>query len=75
VAFDPNYHEAGDDITNLNLAGYKIMSDAASDVLAKLATDPALRTTLEAGRTPKRASRSAKAVAKRSEYLGSRLVR
>ena len=58
-AFDPNYHQAGDDINNLDLAGYKIMSDAASDVLAKLAGDPDLRTTLEAGRTPKRASRSA----------------
>ena len=75
MAFDPNYHQAGDDINNLDLVGYKKLTDAATDVTSRLAADPALRTTLEAGRTPERASRSRRAAAKRSEYLGSRLAR
>ena len=49
LPFDPNYHQAGDTIDNLDPAGYETLADGGADVLARLATDPALRETLERG--------------------------
>ena len=39
VAFDPNYHQAGDDLGNVNATGYEQMTDAAAIVVGGYATD------------------------------------
>ena len=87
VPFDPNYHEAGDDITNLDLDGFEALADGGAHVLAKLAEDRQLRDALEGGPTAAKAKRAAKARAtkarrmskarraKLAEYLGERLAR
>jgi Zn-dependent M28 family amino/carboxypeptidase len=86
VAFDPNYHEAGDTIDNLDLKGWEQMADGGAHVLAMLAEDRNLRETLEGGATMAKAKKSAKAKAKAKRlgkarkaalggYLGDRLVR
>jgi Zn-dependent M28 family amino/carboxypeptidase len=49
VAFDPNYHAAGDTIDNLDLPSYESFSDGGAHVLATLAEDPNVRTTLNEG--------------------------
>src|SRR6185503_589239 len=51
VAFDPNYHQPGDTITNLDLAGYETLADGGAHVAALLAEDPDLRGTLGGGAT------------------------
>ena len=51
VAFDPNYHQAGDNINNLNLNGWDQMADAGAHVLAMLSEDRKLRDTLAGGAT------------------------
>jgi Zn-dependent M28 family amino/carboxypeptidase len=88
VAFDPNYHQAGDDIDNLDLRGWEQMSDAGAHVLATLAEDRNLRDTLAGGAAS--ANKSAKAKSKKARkakklskakraalgaYLGDRVVR
>ena len=88
VAFDPNYHQAGDDIDNLDLRGWDEMADAGAHTLATLAEDDDLRDTLAGGATA--AKKSAKAKSKQARkakklskarkaalgaYLGDRIVR
>jgi Zn-dependent M28 family amino/carboxypeptidase len=83
VAFDPNYHQAGDTIDNLDLAGGEQLADAGADALARPAKHRHLRDTLAGGATA--ASKKAKAhkakklsqarKAALGAYLGSRIVR
>jgi Zn-dependent M28 family amino/carboxypeptidase len=88
VAFDPNYHQAGDDIDNLDLRGWEQMADAGAHTLATLAEDDDLRDTLAGGAAA--ANKSAKAKSKQARkakklskarkaalgaYLGDRVVR
>ena len=61
VAFDPCYHQACDDIDNLDLDGYETLADGGAHVLAILAQDRNLRATLAAGPTAAAAKKSAKA--------------
>ena len=61
VAFDPCYHQACDDIDNLDLDGYETLADGGAHVLATLAQDRNLRATLAAGPTAAAAKKSAKA--------------
>ena len=91
LAFDPNYHQAGDDINNLDMDGYEQLADGGAHVLATLAEDRNLRATLAAGpvtaktkklskaqraRKAKRAKKLSKAKkAKLGAYSGSRLIR
>ena len=83
VAFDPNYHQAGDDIDNLNLKGWEQMADGGAHVLATLAEDRDLRDTLAGGATVAKKSAKAKKAKRLSKarkaalgaYLGDRLVR
>jgi Zn-dependent M28 family amino/carboxypeptidase len=87
VPFDPNYHEAGDDITNLDLEGWETLADGGAHVLAKLAEDRRLRDSLEGGPTAAKAKRLSKAQrlrkqrrakarkARMAEYRGDLLVR
>ena len=51
VAFDHCYHQACDDIDNLDLEGYETLADGGAHVTALLAEDPALRDTLSGGAT------------------------
>jgi Zn-dependent M28 family amino/carboxypeptidase len=88
VAFDPNYHQPGDDIHNLDLRGWEQLADGGAHVLATLAEDRNLRETLAGGATT--AKKSAKAKSKQARkakrlskarraalgaYLGDRVVR
>ncbi|HEX6027320.1 MAG TPA: M28 family peptidase [Solirubrobacter sp.] len=87
LAFDPNYHQAGDNITNLDLKGWEQLADAGAHVLAMLAEDDDLRDTLAGGAkaSAKKSAKKAKArkAARRAkapkgalgEYLGDRLYR
>ena len=90
VPFDHCYHQACDDITNLDLAGYDVLADGGAHVLALLAEDPDLRDSLGGGaaarsgqgktaakpKTPSKAKRLSKArKAALGAYLGGRLVR
>ena len=69
VAFDPNYHAAGDDIGNLNLTGYEQMTDAAAFVTGQLATDAGMPARFQQiDPNPRRSPRM-------SARLGSRLQR
>ena len=61
VAFDPCYHQACDDIDNLDLDGYETLADGGAHVVAILAQDRNLRATLAAGPTAAAAKKSAKA--------------
>ena len=61
VAFDHCYHQACDDINNLDLDGYETLADGGAHVLAILAQDRNLRATLAAGPTAAAAKKSAKA--------------
>ena len=40
MAYDKCYHQACDDLTNLNLQAFDEFSDAAADAVAKLAQRP-----------------------------------
>jgi Zn-dependent M28 family amino/carboxypeptidase len=51
VAFDPCYHQACDDIDNIDPAGFEQLADGGAHVAAVLATDPALRDSLAGGAT------------------------
>ncbi len=67
VPFDPCYHQACDDIDNLDLEGYETLADGGAHVLAMLAQDRNLRVTLAAGATAaasKKASARARQAAK-----------
>ena len=87
VAFDPNYHEAGDDIDNLDHQGWEQMADGGAHVLATLAEDRNLRESLAGGATANAAKKAAKAKTRKAKrlskarkaklgaYLGDRLVR
>jgi hypothetical protein len=59
VAFDPNYHQAGDDIDNLDLDGYEELADGGAHLLATLAEDGNLRDTLAGGATMATAAKAA----------------
>lgn len=86
VPFDHCYHQACDDITNLDLAGYDVLADGGAHVLALLAEDPDLRDSLGGGgataataskkRLTAAQKRRLKArKAKMAEYRGSKLAR
>ena len=89
VAFDPNYHQAGDTIANLDLDGWEDLADGGAHVLATLAEDRDLRESLAGGPNANAAKKSAKAKAKARKakglsktrkaklgaYLGDRVVR
>jgi Zn-dependent M28 family amino/carboxypeptidase len=80
VAFDPNYHQAGDTIDNLDLRGWEQLADAGADALARLAEDRDLRDTLAGGATAASKKAKAKKLSKARKaalgaYLGSRIVR
>ena len=87
VAFDPNYHQAGDDIDNLDLEGWEQLADGGAHVLATLAEDRNLRESLAGGATATATKKSAKAKTRKDKrlskarkaqlgaYLGDRLVR
>jgi Zn-dependent M28 family amino/carboxypeptidase len=66
VPFDPNYHQAGDTITNLDLAGYEQMADGGAHVAAVLAHDPGLRNV---------GGGSVAASGAKSQWLGTRTQR
>jgi Zn-dependent M28 family amino/carboxypeptidase len=86
VAFDSNYHHAGDTIDNLDLAGWEQLADGGADALARLAEDRDLRGTLAGGaaaNTAKKCATKARKAKKLSKarkaalgaYLGDRIVR
>ena len=83
VAFDHCYHQACDDINNLDLDGYEDLADGGAHVAALLAEDPALRDSLAGGATAtaarkltrKQKLRLKARKAKLAEYRGSKLVR
>jgi Zn-dependent M28 family amino/carboxypeptidase len=88
VPFDPNYHQAGDTINNLDLNGWEQMADAGAHVLAMLAEDRNLRATLAGGATAATSKKAAKKAKSRKsnrlsnarkaplgEYLGDRVYR
>ena len=85
VAFDHCYHQACDDITNLDLAGFETLADGGAHVLALLAEDPALRDSLGGGATAATAAKKSLTAAqkrrlkarkaKMAEYRGSKLAR
>jgi hypothetical protein len=90
VAFDPNYHAAGDDIDNLDLRGWEQLADGGAHTLATLAEDRNLRETLAGGakaakkaakaKSGKAKSRKAKRLSKARRaalgaYLGDKAVR
>ena len=74
-AFDPCYHQACDDIDNLDLAGYETLADGGADVLARLAEDPKVRDTLASGggAAPRGLTRSNRSGL--GAYQGSHLIR
>ena len=90
VAFEKNYHQAGDDINNLDLNGWDQMADAGAHVLAMLSEDRNLRDTLAGGATANASSKKslkskarkakqpptaqARKVAALGAYLGDRAV-
>jgi Zn-dependent M28 family amino/carboxypeptidase len=69
-AFDPNYHEAGDNITNLDLIGYEQLADGGAHVSAVMFEDTNLRN-VNGGAAPK--SRAAHSASRGHQYLGSHL--
>ena len=83
VAFDHCYHQACDDINNLDLVGYETLADGGAHVAALLAEDPALRDSLGGGATATAARKLTRTQklrlkarkAKLAEYRGSKLVR
>jgi Zn-dependent M28 family amino/carboxypeptidase len=80
MPFDPNYHEAGDTISNLDLVGFEQMADGAAHVSAVLATDSGVRNVgggAEASdsRSARRAQRTRAVDSKASDWLGKRLQR
>jgi Zn-dependent M28 family amino/carboxypeptidase len=81
VAFDPNYHQAGDDIDNVDLEAYEGFARGGAHTLATLAEDEELRDTLAGGATARAAkARKAKKLSKAKKaalgaYLGKRLMR
>jgi Zn-dependent M28 family amino/carboxypeptidase len=85
VPFDPCYHQACDDITNLDLEGYETLADGGAHVLALLAEDPALRDSLNGGATTATASKKRLTAAQKkrlkirkarmAEYSGSLIAR
>jgi Zn-dependent M28 family amino/carboxypeptidase len=61
LAFDPNYHQAGDDIDNLDLRGWDQLADGGAHTLATLAEDRDLRDTLAGGAITAKKSKAKKA--------------
>ena len=78
-----NYHQACDDINNLDLEGYEDLADGGAHVAALLAEDPALRDSLGGGATATAARKLTRKQklrlkarrAKLAEFRGSKLVR
>ena len=84
VAFDPCYHQACDDIDNLDMEGAEDLGDGGAHVLATLAEDRNLRQTLANGLTATTAKAKKAKKAKRltkgqkaqlGEYLGKKIRR
>ena len=81
VAFDPCYHQACDDIDNIDPVGFEQLADGGAHVAAVLATDPALRDSLAGGASAssakaKKAKKLSKAKkAKLGAYRGKKLQR
>jgi Zn-dependent M28 family amino/carboxypeptidase len=79
--FDPCYHQACDDIDNLDLDGYEDLADGGAHVAAVLATDPDVRDSLAGGATAnaakaKKAKKLSKAKkAKLGAFRGKKLQR
>ena len=73
--FDPCYHQACDNIDNLDMVGAETLADGGAHVLATLAEDPNVRATLNSGggAATQRAARGSRA--SQSVYLGSELAR
>jgi Zn-dependent M28 family amino/carboxypeptidase len=69
LAFDPNYHQAGDDIDNLDLRGWEQLADGGAHTLATLAEDRNLRDTLAGGATTAKKSAKAKSKARKAKRL------
>ena len=69
IAYDPNYHAAGDDINNLNMTGWDQMSDAAATVILQYS----MADTLPAKYSP--TARRSEPAAGGGEQLGDRLQR
>ena len=87
VAFDPNYHQAGDDLDNLDFRGWEQLADGGAHTLATLAEDRNLRETLAGGAKAAKKAAKAKAKSRKAKrlskarkaalgaYLGDRAVR
>jgi Zn-dependent M28 family amino/carboxypeptidase len=78
VAFDPCYHQACDDIDNIDAVGFEQLSDGGAHVTAALATDPALRDSLAGGATATAAKAKKLSKAKKAKlgaYRGKKLQR
>jgi Zn-dependent M28 family amino/carboxypeptidase len=76
LAYDPNYHQAGDTIANIDVTGFKQLADGGAHVVALLATDPALRNAGGGARAVR--SSGAEDGSMRSadaEWLGNHLIR
>jgi Zn-dependent M28 family amino/carboxypeptidase len=73
TAFDPNYHQFGDDIDNLDMAGGEQLADGGAHVGAVLAFDTALRN--PSGGSVSAQSRAGRGSGEVSVRLGSYLQR
>ena len=75
VAFDPCYHQACDNINNLDMVGAETLADGGAHVTAVLAEDPNLRQSLNAGggAATQRAARTSRS--QQSVHLGDKLAR
>ena len=75
MAFDPNYHQPGDDINNLNFRGYDLLADGGAHALATLAEDPDLRESLAGGATTAKKAKKAKKAKARSKVKAKKAKR
>jgi Zn-dependent M28 family amino/carboxypeptidase len=73
--FDPCYHQACDNIDNLDMVGAETLADGGAHVTAVLAEDPNLRQSLNAGGGAASTQRARASRPKQSVYLGSKLAR
>ena len=76
MAFDPCYHQACDNISNLDMAGAETLADGGAHVAAFLAEDPNVRATLASGGGSAASQRAARTPrSQQSAYLGDLLAR
>jgi Zn-dependent M28 family amino/carboxypeptidase len=74
MAFDPNYHQAGDNINNLDMNGGEQLADGGAHVGITLGNDAALRN-VNGGMAAPGFRQSSRADGKASDWLGRRLQR